>query len=271
MIVSGQEVSVITGTTKIYFMIAHPIAHVRSPEVFNPAFEARGIDAIMVPLHFSPDGFAEGWEGMRRMHNLGGFVVSVPLKEAALKLSDEADVTATSVGAANTVRREPDGRMVCANFDGPGFISGMLNGGRDAEGRHVLLVGAGGGGSSIAFSLAAAGVASLRISDIAPGRAERLAAAVRAAHPTLDVTAGAPDPEGCNLVVNATPCGLHPETDPLPIDVSRLTPEMLVADIVMKPRMTPLLIAAEKAGCEIRHGDGMLDHQLALMMRFFGY
>jgi shikimate dehydrogenase len=261
----------ITGTTKLFYMLAHPIEHVRSPEVFNPIFAARGIDAIMVALHYAPEDFALGWQAMRRTRNLGGIIVSVPLKEQALALSDEADVTAREVGAANTVRREPDGRMIAANFDGPGFMHGMLNGGADARGRHALLAGAGGAGRSISISIAKARPASLRIFDIDGALAERLAEEVRRHHPDIPVTAGSNSLDGVDLVINATPCGLHPESDPLPVDVARLTPGMLVADIVMKPRETPLLAAARRAGCQIRYGDGMLDSQVELMMAFFGY
>jgi shikimate dehydrogenase len=263
--------NVITGTTKIFFMMAHPIDHVRSPEVFNPIFAARRIDAIMIPLHVHPHDFSAVWAALRKMRNLGGFIVSVPLKEAAFQLADTADYSAATVRAANAVRREDDGRLVCANFDGPGFMAGLLRNGADAEGRDVLLIGAGGAGAAIAFSLARAAAASIRIADIDADRAVRLAAAVREQFGRITITAGRPDPTGCNLVVNATPCGLHPETDPLPLDVTQLTPDMLVADIVMKPVTTPLLAAAQRAGCDVRFGAGMLDSQAELIMTFFGY
>jgi shikimate dehydrogenase len=266
-----NSIPTITGTTKIYFMLAHPIEHVRSPEVFNPVFAARGIDAVMIAVHYAPEDFATGWAAMKRTRNLGGIVVSVPFKEQALALADAADETALSVGAANTVRRDPDGRMVAANFDGPGFMQGLLAGGSDAAGRNVLLVGAGGAGRSIAFNLATAGIASLHIHDIDAGRAVALAAGLRRRHPHLAVTSGAGDLAGRDLIVNATPCGLHPEADPLPVDIASLRPGMIVADIVMKPRETPLLVAAARAGCDVRYGAGMLDEQLGLMMRFFGY
>jgi shikimate dehydrogenase len=161
--------------------------------------------------------------------------------------------------------------MVCANFDGPGFMAGLLGGGGDAEGRRALLIGAGGAGTSIAFSLARAGAASIRLADIDPARTERLVAAVKGRHPAFDIAADAPDAAGCDLVINATPCGQHPDHDLLPLDLARLTPGTIVADIIMKPATTPLLAAAQKAGCDVRYGAGMLDRQLDMMMAFFGY
>ena len=261
----------ITGTTKVFYMLAHPIGHVRTPEVVNPLFAARGIDAIMVPIHFAPEDFATGWAAMKRTRNLGGIVVSVPLKEQAAALADAVSETVRDLGAANTVRREADGRMIADNFDGDGFLDGLLNGGADARGRSALLVGAGGAGRSIGFGLARSGVAALRIADADPGRARALGEQVAARHPGIRVEAGPATLADADLVVNATPCGLHPETDPLPVDVAGLRPGTIVADIVMKPRETPLLKAARAAGCDVRYGAGMLDSQIELMLRFFGY
>ena len=261
----------ITGSTKILYMLAHPIEHVRTPEVFNPIFAARGIDAVMVPLHFFPEAFGACWQALRVTQNLSGIVVSIPLKEMAFKLSDDADESASSVAAANTVRREADGRMVCANFDGPGFIAGLLDGGRDAIDKHVLLIGAGGAGTSIAFSLASSGAASIDICDLDGKKAAVLAARVRDRHPGVRIAATGNNPQGHNLIINASPAGLHPKSDPLPVDVERLEPTMLVADIIMKPVTTPLLAAAKARGCAVRHGAGMLDYQAELMLSFLGF
>jgi shikimate dehydrogenase len=259
----------ITGMTKVFYMLSDPISHVRTPEVLNPLFDARGIDAIMVPLHLHPEDFAAGWAAMKLARNLGGLIVSVPFKEQALVLSDVVEDAARELGAANVVRREEDGRMVATNFDGAGFLHGMLGGGADARGRNTLLVGAGGAGRAIAFSLARSGVSALSINDVDVGRARALADEIRARFPA--VGSGSGTLRGVDLLVNATPCGLHPETDPLPVDVSALRPDILVADIIMKPRETPLLRAARAAGCDVRYGAGMLDSQLELMLNFFGY
>ncbi|WFU11767.1 shikimate dehydrogenase (plasmid) [Rhizobium sp. CB3090] len=261
----------ITGTTKIFYMLAHPISHVRTPELINPLFAARGIDAVMVPVHFAPEDFAAGWDAIRKTRNLGGLVVSVPHKEHAYALADEAEPAAEELGAANVIRREADGRMIATNMDGPGFLKGMLNDGRDAANQDVLLIGAGGAGKAIAFSLARSGCNSLRINDTDAARATALAEDIKRRYPHLAVSATSSDLEGISMLVNATPCGLHPETDPLPVDIRNLQPNMLVADIIMKPRETPLLKAAMACGCQVRYGAGMLDTQIELMISYFGY
>jgi shikimate dehydrogenase len=69
------------------------------------------------------------------------------------------------------------------------------------------------------------------------------------------------------MVVNATSLGMRLE-DPLPVDVTRLEPHTLVAEIIMKPEVTPLLEAARQRGCAIHYGRHMLDCQVDLMTRF---
>ncbi|EJT06239.1 shikimate dehydrogenase [Rhizobium sp. CCGE 510] len=260
----------ITGKTKIFYMIAHPIDHVRSPEVFNPWFAANGVDAIMIPVHYRPDDFEAAWDGLRRTANLGGFMVSVPHKEKAYLLCDEHDETAELVTAVNAVRRDEDGRLTGANFDGPGFMAGVLNGPHEVAGKSVLLVGAGGAGASIGFQLAKAGAEHITLGDLDTARATDLAERILARFPKANVTLGGIDPRGHDIVVNATPSGLHPETDPIPVDLDHISSDMIIADIIMKPRVTPLLAAAKEIGCDVRYGGGMLDMQRDLTLEFFG-
>ena len=88
------------------------------------------------------------------------------------------------------------------------------------------------------------------------------------AFPACRIAVGPADPTGMDVVVNATPMGLKP-TDPLPLDVTALTPDMTVVDIIMEPAETPLLRAAKRVGCTIQPGRPMMDHQVAAMAEFF--
>ncbi len=260
----------ITGTTRLFYMMAHPIAHVRTPEIMNPMFEARSIDAVMVPLHVHPDDFTQAWETARLSRNLAGIVVSVPLKAQALALSDTAHARARELGAANCVRRERDGSMVCDNYDGAGFMAGLAKQGHGVAGKRILLAGAGGAGSAIAFSLAKAGAAGVDISDTEGNRSRDLAGRVSDAYPSCVLSAvdSFSDPSGYDVVINATPCGLH-EGDALPIRVDKLSPDCLVCDIIMKPADTTLLRLAAERGCAVHYGRHMLDEQMELFWDFF--
>jgi shikimate dehydrogenase len=259
----------ITGKTKIYAIIADPVAQVRTPEVFNALFERQQIDAVLVPVHVPKEGLEALINGFRMLKNLGGFIVTVPHKKAVATLCDEVGEAGQMVGAVNAVRREKDGRLIGNMFDGAGFVAGLKSQGYDPAGLRVLLLGAGGAGGAIALSLAEAGVASLTIANRTPDKAEGVMNRIVKLYPALTIRMGAPDPHGHDLIINATSLGMR-EEDPLPIDPRLLTPHMLVAEIIMKPEITPLLAAAKNQGCDVHYGRHMLDQQIQLMSNFIG-
>ena len=259
----------ISGRTRLYGIVADPVGHVRTPQVFNARFAAGGADAVMVPFHVGAAGLAAAFAAFRTMRNLGGFIVTVPHKTGAVALCDAVGETGRAVGAVNTVRRESDGRLVADMFDGEGFVAGLRSQGIEPEARRVYLAGAGGAACAIAFGLARAGAARVTIANRTASRAEDLVARLRGRFPGLDAAVGGTDPAGHDLVVNATSLGLTPD-DALPLDVTRLDASMTVAEIVMRPERTALLLEASRRGCRVHLGRHMLDCQIDLMARFMG-
>ncbi|MBS0447215.1 MAG: shikimate dehydrogenase [Proteobacteria bacterium] len=256
----------ITGTTRLYGIIGHPIGHVRVPMTFNARFERDGIDAVSLPFDATPERFSAAIRGLQALENLGGFVVTAPHKQAMVALCDEVVGEARLVGAVNTVRRDPDSRLVGELFDGHGFVRGLQAAGRDLAGKRIFLFGAGGAGHAVGFALARAGVGALTIHNRTTSKADDLARRIQAAYPGCRVEVAAKDPRGCDIVVNATSVGLH--DDDQSIDVGGLAPSTLVAEVIMKPEKTALLRAAEARGLAIQQGRHMLDCQMDLMFDF---
>tara|TARA_E500000305_G_scaffold97249_2_gene87959 strand:- start:533 stop:1339 length:807 start_codon:yes stop_codon:yes gene_type:complete len=259
----------ITGTTRVFGVIADPIVHVRAPIVFNPLFEAKGTDAVMVPVHAPAARLETVLDGLKAQPNFGGLAVTVPHKLAIMELCDEVGRQGRLVGAVNAVRFDDQRRMVGDNFDGAGFVAGMRAEGYEVTGHSVLQLGAGGAGRAIAFSLADAGVSRLVIHNRTRAKAEELVAAVSAAYPEISVSVGEADPDGCEIVINTTSAGLHKD-DPLPIDEKFLQPGLLVAEIIMIPERTRLLESALEKGCKVQYGRHMLDKQIDLIGEFLG-
>lgn len=256
-----------SGKAEVFAMLAHPVGHAKSPGMFNELFESLDLDSLMVPVTCAPERLDEFWAGMDAMQNLRGVIVSIPYKVAMLAKAQSAHPRASRVGAANILRRLPDGGWEADNFDGYGFVMAMKKKGHVMQGKKALQVGAGGAGCSIAFCLAEEGVAELTISDIDPTRSEALAAAVQAAFPACKVRAGAADPAGMDIAVNATPVGMHAE-DPLPMLVENLSPDTVVFDIIMEPAETRLLAEAKARGCIAEPGRQMMDCQMQAMSDF---
>ncbi len=257
-----------SGKADVFVMLAHPVAHAKSPGMFNDLFDEKGLDSLMVPLSCKPEDFETFWAGLTAAENVRGVIVSVPYKVAVYHKCSGGHDRAVRVQSANSARRLPDGSWYADNFDGVGFIDALKAAGYQFEGRKALQVGAGGAGASIAYCLAEAGVAEIRLNDVDPSRAEKLAALVAKAFPNCKIAAGDADPTGMDLAVNATPVGMH-VCDPYPLDVDRLTPDMTVVDIIMEPAETALLKKAREVGCAVHAGRPMMDHQMRGMAEFF--
>jgi len=172
-------------------------------------------------------------------------------------------------GACNAVKRLADGRLVGDMFDGAGFVRGVQRKGLNLTGQRVLVVGTGGVGCAIAASLAAAGIASISLFDLDTTRCEALAKRLKDNYPEIEVRTGSHDPAHHNLVVNATPLGMS-ESDPLPLDVSRLSPHTFVGEVVMRAETTAFLAAAQARGCLTQVGTDMLYEQIPAYLEFFG-
>ncbi|WP_018897899.1 ThiF family adenylyltransferase [Rhizobium sp. 2MFCol3.1] len=260
----------ISGTTRIIAHLGYPTETFKSPLIYNPYFEKHGIDAVVVPMGCRAEDFPDFLRLVFRLSNIHGALITMPHKVTTMGLLHELSTRAQVAGACNAIRLDEHGRLIGDMFDGEGFVRGVLRKGRRVAGADVLVVGSGGVGSAIAASLAAAGVRKIAIFDANPEVMNGLIGRLRQHYPDVDVTAGSRDPEGFDIVVNATPLGMKSD-DPLPIDVSRLSSATFVGEVVMKQEITPFLAAARAAGCDFQVGTDMLFEQIPAYLEFFGF
>lgn len=258
----------ITGQTKIMFILADPVSHIRGSVILTQKLNEAGCNVAVSPLHVKAADLGTVIATMRLLHNVPGFGITIPHKIPVRQYLDSETPRAAKVGSVNFVKRDSDGRLTGDNVDGVGFVDGLTRSGISLIGKRVLQIGAGGAGRSIAFSIAEAGAVALSISNRTAEKAASLAAAVKAAYPACDARAGGLDPSGFDVVVNTTSVGMKP-ADPLLIDPDKLTADMAVAEIIMSPEMTPLLLAAQRQGCKISLGKHMLEEQVRRVRDFF--
>jgi shikimate dehydrogenase len=166
----------------------------------------------------------------------------------------------------NVMRRGANGSWSGDMTDGGGFIAALRANGFDPKGKRALQIGAGGAGSAIALALCMEGASALTLCDLDTAKRDALIARL-SRHGHKVVAADKPDPAGYDLVVNATPAGMKP-SDPLPVDVSQLTADRFVADVITMPAVTPLLQAARAKGCRIQTGVQMFDAQVDFITEF---
>ena len=260
----------ISGKTRLIAHVGYPTEAFKAPLIYNPWFDSRGIDAVVVPMGVKSEDYPAALAAIRRFTNFHGALVTMPHKVTTVALLDAASTAVQIAGSCNALRLLPDGRLLGDMFDGAGFVRGVRRKGLRLDGASCLVVGAGGVGSAIAASLAAEGPARMTVFDTRADSADALAARLRQHYPKIDVRSGSKDPAGCDLVVNATPLGMHAD-DPLPLDVTRLSKDTLVGEVVMKQEITPLLQAALDRGCRIQVGTEMLFEMIPAYLEFFGF
>jgi len=258
--------------TRLYGMFLHAPEQraLAVPALFNALFDQHGIDAMFMPLQVTAEQLAPAIAGMRRLRDFAGFCVTMPHKAAVAQLCDVLLPNAQACSVVNAVRIDADGRMIGETFDGVGMVKAIAAH-RDLGGAtRVLLVGAGGVAKAIAVALALAGIGQLAITNRSRGNADALVQTVRRAAPTCTVDASAiGDPAGFDIVINATSLGVNGD-DPVPVDVSRISPAALVVEVVAVPPRTRLLEAATARGLAVVPGMAMMTPQLELVADFLG-
>jgi shikimate dehydrogenase len=254
--------------------LGDPVEQVLAPETFNPLFKQFGHDAVLVPIQVAAENLQPLVKAAFLTTNVKGLWVTIPHKTSMLELMDTCSSLARLAGAVNAVRRNADGTLEGALFDGEGFVSSIGHFHITYAGKKVLLLGAGGAAAAIGASLvqrsASGHAAELALFDPTPGRASALSNRLAGSRTAKVYATDSSDPAGFDLVINASPLGLK-ATDPLPCDVARIAPHAALIDIVMKNYPTPVISAVRARGLQAEPGFEMLIQQAHLYMDFFGF
>jgi shikimate dehydrogenase len=260
----------ISGKTTLIAHIGYPTESFKAPLIYNPWFDSKGIDAVVMPMGVKAEDYPASLKAIFNFTNIHGALITMPHKVTTVGLVDECSTTAKIAGAANAILKRADGTLLGDMFDGSGFTRGLRRKGFVFDQANCLVVGSGGVGSAIAASLAAEGVASLALFDTNTQSAGSLAGRLTQFYPKLEVKLTSADPAGYDLVVNCTPLGMK-DGDPLPFDVARLAPSTFVGEVVMKVEVTPLIKAARERGCRTQVGTDMLFEMIPAYLEFFGF
>ncbi len=238
-------------TTKIYGVIADPVAHSISPAVHNRAFHALRVDAVYVPFRVAPTQLRDFFTVAERLP-VRGFSVTIPHKQRVLRYLDHVDPLARRIGAVNTVWRKA-GKWRGTNTDAPA-VTGPLEKRLRLAGASVLIAGSGGGARAAAFAVADRG-AKVWITGRSPDKVRKLATLCRATPlPREEAAQGDFD-----VLVHATPLGMHPDTEACFFN-GRI-PAGVVFDMVYNPAETLLLRRAREQGKTVISGLEMFVEQ----------
>lgn len=255
--------------TKIYGVVADPVAHSYSPLIHNSAFAAQSINARYIPFrvpHFDLASFLT-WA---REFGIGGLSVTIPHKESILDHVQQADSAAKDIGAINTVLFNEEG-LIGYNTDYRAAMDCLTEGIAKIRDSHepfkgvgVLLLGAGGVSRAIGYGLVRRG-ANVLVTSRTHERSEKLAAAIGAkAIPWASRYDVKPQ-----VVINGTPIGMFPDLDSSPFDAKKIDDKMLVFDTVYNPERTLLIKSALACDATVISGLQMFVRQAAYQYRLF--
>jgi len=236
-------------------VIGWPVAHSRSPAMFRAAFAQLGLeDWSYQRLPVPPERFgASGCVGAN---------VTIPHKQAALAIADEASGAARAIGAANTLTFGGGGSIVAENTDAPGLIAALGRLAGMPTHPSALVLGAGGSARAAVWALLDAGAASVSIWNRSPERARELAGELGAE--------AVASPVAADLLVNCTSVGLQrlandaEALNQLEMTVDHVGRYAYVIDLVYGDGPTPLLAAAQAQGATTVSGLEVLVAQGAL-------
>ena len=254
----------ITGKTKLFPIIGHPVDRVLSPPSINSWFNENGFDAVMTPIGVAAAALPAFWTLLRSSPSFLGCSVTYPHKQAACRAVDVRTERAGRLGSINTVRRNPDGMLAGEATDGMATCAAIEAAGIALRGRSAHIVGAGGGaGLSIVDSLCEAGVTELALEEVDAGRLEVARELIRSHWPNVHILER---PAAAELLVNASTLGMRAE-DAVPFGENEVRRAICVCDIVVLPD-TPLAQLARNCGTAVIDGPAVGKRQVGFQMAF---
>lgn len=259
----------ITSDTAVFGVIADPVGHSLSPHVHNAAFQAEGIDAVYCPFRVPSDTLDQFMRDAPRL-GIRGLSITIPHKEAIARHLTKVDPAVKSIAAVNTVvfdgsevigyNTDYNAAMYCIE-NALGTVAADPS---PVKNKRVLVLGAGGVARPVVYGLRSRG-AHVTVASRTKKRSEKLAKSFDCKATDWE----ARNRVNCDVIVNCTPVGMHPNVDESPISKNALKPSMLVFDTVYNPESTLLIKDARERNCHTVTGVDMFEKQAELQFKLF--
>lgn len=241
-------------------VIGYPIHHSISPKLHGFWLKKYNIDGEYQAYEVKPEDLG-GFVKSIKTNGLSGCNVTIPHKETVMQHLDVISDDAKKIGAVNTVIVNSDGKLVGYNTDVCGFVNNLKKTVPDYKfADKALVLGAGGASRAICVGLLKNGVSEVILTDIEPQKSQNIADNLGDKIKTLAWDERESVLKDVTLLVNATPLGMKGFPDH-EINLSTLSKNAVVYDIVYTPEKTGLLLQAEQQNNKTVGGLGMLIEQ----------
>lgn len=262
----------LTAHTNIFCIIGHPVEHSMSPTMWNPALQELGLDYAYVAFDVHPDNLEKAINGMRAL-GIKGMNVTIPHKENVIQYLDEIDPIAKKMGAVNTIKND-DGVLKARNTDAGGAKKSLIDAGCEITGKNILFLGSGGVARSVAYVLSEE-ANKIVLTDIVEKAAVTVAEEIKQnmganiEGKLSDEAIVKEEIQKADILINATPIGMHPKVDASPISKELLHEDIFVFDVIYNPLKTKLMKDAAEIGCKTLGGLDMLVNQGVLAFEWW--
>ena len=262
----------ISSTTRLAAIIGSPVAQSLSPVIHNAVFEAKNLDWLYVAFLVNSSRVRDALSAMSAL-GIGGFSVTMPHKNEVAKIVGEigeVDEIVKLTKSANTVVLRADNSLWATNTDGDGCCNALEEAMQSTvKGERVVILGAGGTASAVAYVLAQRGASEVVIINRSVDRAQDLAKQIGGVVRVANSTNIAREISSAKIIINTTPVGFGDigENAKTPIDISLIRSSHVVLDAVYNPLQTGLIVAATNAGAVVVDGLSMLVHQAVLQQQ----
>ena len=260
----------ISGHTGLLGFFADPAAHSKSPFMYNTAFQKLGMDYVYLAFQIDQTSLADAIRSMRTLQ-MRGANVSMPNKTAVIQYLDDISTEARLCNAVNTIVNE-NGRLIGYNTDGTGAMLALSHAGVSIQGKHLIILGAGGAGTAIITQAALDGASkiSVFVRKQSFWKSEDFLEKIRKKTGCRIALLNLEDPDllkaelvHADILINATSIGMEPNPDSCAVS------GLFVMDIIYSPEETTLLRYAKTAGLSCCNGLGMLLYQGAAAFRLY--
>ncbi len=250
---------------------AQPCSENPTVAMVEAAYHHHQLDWRYINCEVSPENLGDAVRGARAM-NWAGFNCSIPHKVAVIEFLDGLGESAEVIGAVNCAVQR-NGKLIGENTDGKGFVQSLREH-IDPTGKSIVMFGAGGAARAIGVESAFAGAKQITIVNRSEDRGQAVTSLLNEKTPAessfVQWEGEFQIPAGTDIVINATSIGLFPDTEArIALDLSTLTSEMVVADVIPNPPETRLIRDARQIGCTVIDGLGMLVNQGVIGIKYW--
>lgn len=254
----------ITWNTDKYCLIGNPVSKSLSPIIHNNFYKENNVNNVYLSFNVEKRDLETIVKSFKIL-DIKGFNVTLPHKISIVKYLDHISEQAKIIGAVNTVKNE-NGKLIGYNTDGRGFLKSLMLEGIDIKDKNILILGGGGAANAISNSVCMAKAKKVFICNRNEIKAKTLSEKIQKQFPEIIIGYGNLDlkeiPKNkIDMIVNCTSVGMYPLVKESPIKLEGFSKQLIVYDIIYKPKQTKLMKLAEEKGFRTIGGLSMLINQ----------